>query len=150
MKFRLRTPRIEFIYVMFSWRLGFVAKIGRTNDIVRRLAEIRNSLKTEYGAASLIPVMCVPVFNPVSVEVALHRFAGKWYKRAKHIRGDGATEWFYSVNLITATLIYIVTGNGMLSLFILLIPAPIDFSVLALGIAAAQWGALFFIASLIF
>jgi hypothetical protein len=136
----LKTPRIEFIYVMWTPKFMRLAKIGRTRDIIQRRNDVAASIKGVTGKdLKLYPVFAFPVLLTDRVEAALHEFAGGWYGRSKELRDtNGGSEWFRVMNVFSALLVFLVTGSGGLSLAVLMLPFPVDFFIYAALLSAAQ------------
>jgi hypothetical protein len=128
---------LRYIYILFVPQLRYLyrAKIGISNDVPRRVKEIRDSIYNETRReANVRIVFKVPFLAAESWEGRLHRLTIRF---AATMPGNGRTEWRYFINVFTALLcgyfgreLDFKNGEVMRFLVVAFIPVPLDFILL--------------------
>lgn len=129
---------IQFVYVMMipSWRYLWAAKIGISNEPIRRRNEVQYSIKKETGHKIIVVCIYFPFIGFASWERIFLKF-GMWFYGTREVPGSGRTEWRmirnWAIGLIFAYFGKPLYGN-MLEiwrfLLIVFLPLPLDLIVL--------------------
>ena len=150
---KLSLPRFEALYCQASpLEFPYRGKGGVSVDGKIRGEQISCSIKNVMGRdVELWTMMAAPVLFPYRMEKILHWILDQTSNRCKTFEGtNGGTEWHWSNNLLTFSLFFgvfvyfNVSEPFYKSLFVCLIPAPLDHCLLILLIALTQYAALGF------
>jgi len=144
--------KIDFIYVLWSKHFPLRAKIGVSNAPKLRRQQVQDSIAQDTGKNVRIDLFFyVPVLWAYRIEQALH-FALR-RMRTETIPGSGHTEWFWSMNWISAiaATIYVwgfsgeSAGHSMLYFAVFVfVPLPLDFVLFAALLALAEYAGILF------
>lgn len=109
------------LYVMVAPSLLYRHKIGIAKDAERRRKSIDKSVS---GAVWKIWVVLPP--RALKTETLMHRALNFWNAPIKKKDGktNGETEWFWTVNLITLSFLFLFAPSGWW--YVALLPIPFD------------------------
>lgn len=137
-------PRVESLYMGFTFSLLWVVKFGRASVTATRWRDIRAGLSRELGCNVKCYVLPLPVLYAQRMENLIARI----YRRFKY-RGleqcTGRTEFYQFPNLFSAALVGLwlyFTGRADWfdkALILFVVPVPIDAALLVVGIALLQY-----------
>ncbi len=142
--------QIRYIYLLASPNFLWRAKIGIAQQWGERLTGIRADLQKEYGRHVLLyKVLALPTFHAYQIEQAmLKTFEALYFK----MRGSGGTEWRWSINLITGLFCYGLAPkcHGLTALAATLVPLPLDFALLIVGLWLCSWSVVIILTGIAF
>lgn len=143
----MKLPRVESLYMGFTFSLLWVVKFGRASVTKTRWRDISAGLESELQCPVKCYVLPVPVLFAQKMENLIAWVYGRWkYGKLKHC--TGRTEFYQFPNLICAVLVGVwcwYSGRADWfdkAMIMLIIPIPIDAALIVIAIAAAQYLAL--------
>ena len=92
---------MQKLYLLKSRSHFFAYKIGISNNVKRRVAEISKSSKIRVSV-----VLSMPLLFAYKIEQVLHYIYR--YNRVRSIRGNGGTEWFWFVLPVSPVLLILL------------------------------------------
>lgn len=133
---------MEWTYVLWSPHYPWRAKVGRSTKFDARIRDIQATMRAESGRPIRVyAFMKMPMFWAGKSEKAIHGCV--LWRPAKNMPGSGYTEWSEVLNFYTAALCYILlwgfSGPLWISIVVFFAPAPIDFAVITIILAAIQY-----------
>lgn len=141
--------QIRYIYVLFipNVRYLYRAKIGISNDVTRRIKEIRDSIYAETRReVPLKALIKIPLLASEKWETQIHRLTRRL--RAT-MPGNGHTEWRWYLNPILALLAGHYGGDlpganldVIRFLVVLLLPLPLDLALLTVVVFCLEFSLL--------
>ena len=147
---RLRLPRFESVYVFHYAERKRSGKIGKGQDFVIRMRQVKESIERETGEKiKMNCALAVPVLFSGLSEKAVHRFLN-WaalYPKDTKACGSGRTEWWKFRNYLSCALVLLilglcgVQGKGwfLLAVIVLFYDWPLDFALFVLVLALLQY-----------
>lgn len=166
---------VKFVYVMvpvchwtdtITWvrKYMHIVKIGISDDVNRRIGEVKADIKSAHGNRVFVVAMKIPFLSFYNVEQQILRITARFYGRAE-MPGAGKTEWRLCRNWITALAIcwFAKPMDGNMAevwrfLLLVLMPVPLDFYLFACAaflleisiVGGAVWAAYFLLSHLQF
>lgn len=159
----MSAPKLTFLYILYVAKPNFPLsplhlfryKIGISNDVKRRCKEIADSIYNETRQEVVIkPLIYVPLFMAHAREQWLHRKMSRF--QAGNMYGSGYTEWFWWLNILTPILAYLtalyfgIKWPFVSFIWLVLLPFPLDFAVIAVLILLLESGLVMGIIGLLF
>ena len=145
-----RKANRNYIYVMWSWRFFWAAKIGVSDTPMRRLAEVNTELSEERGYNVELCIVPIPVpFAAYTFESVLHNAKPFCYLKYRRIKkATGRTEWFWCCNPFFTALFciwcyYSDAPMYQWSVVFLLPTLPLDAILISAVFVLSQWAAVF-------
>jgi hypothetical protein len=124
-------------YIFMSPTLPYRYKIGISNKPSKR--------KKQLDRVGVFQVLALPCLDAKQLEAFCHFVLSPLNTKVK---GNGGTEWFWTLNLFTAAALFFYKGEFDYTLFIILLfPLPIDGLILFVLVWAFQ---LFFLFAVVF
>lgn len=146
----MKLPKFEHLYCGFTFDLPYRHKWGISIKASGRWTNIKKELSQELGRDITVFVLPLPILFARHFEQFIFRLF-RWARYTGLKISTGRTEYYWSINvfsfLIAWALMYYfgVQDGKWKSLFLLLLPVPIDGFLVIIIIFLLQWSAIWLI-----